>query len=106
MLTVSTRGDRAAVTDTGEFFALVFSDEELLRAEFDAIVAAEWPGPPPAEPGTSIGVKPPAPTAGSRPFISGARVTKQPRRPGIGGWARQRSPPARQNSDEHSTRDR
>jgi hypothetical protein len=28
------------------FVDLIFDDPDLLRAEFDAIVADEWPGPP------------------------------------------------------------
>jgi hypothetical protein len=31
-----------------EFFALIYSDEELLRDEFDALMAASWSGPPPS----------------------------------------------------------
>ena len=34
-----------------QFVDLLCADDELLRAEFDAIVAAEWPGATPAEPG-------------------------------------------------------
>jgi len=30
-----------------EFFALIYSDEELLRDEFDALMAAAWSSPPP-----------------------------------------------------------
>jgi hypothetical protein len=47
-------GDRIARTATRtvtrtvdeQFLTLICSDEDLLRAEFDAIIAAEWPGPP------------------------------------------------------------
>lgn len=31
-----------------EFLELVCSDEDLLAAEFEAIIAANWPGPPSA----------------------------------------------------------
>lgn len=31
------------------FIELVYSDDELMRAEFDDIVAAEWTVPPPAD---------------------------------------------------------
>jgi len=31
-----------------EFFALIYSDAELLRDEFDALMAAAWSSPPPA----------------------------------------------------------
>ena len=30
-----------------QFFALIYSDEELLRDEFDALMAAAWSSPPP-----------------------------------------------------------
>ena len=33
-----------------EFMALVCADEELLDAEFEAIIAAGWPPPPPPRP--------------------------------------------------------
>ena len=32
-----------------EFLALIYSDEELLRDEFDALLAAAWASPPPAD---------------------------------------------------------
>ena len=32
-----------------EFVALIYSDEELLRDEFDALMAAAWTSPPPAD---------------------------------------------------------
>jgi hypothetical protein len=38
--------ERSAL-DELEFADLWCDDAELLRAEFDAIVAAEWPAPPP-----------------------------------------------------------
>ena len=33
-----------------EFLDLLLADDDLLRAEFDAIIAAEWPGQPPNPP--------------------------------------------------------
>lgn len=36
--------------DDDEFFALVYSDHELLRDEFDELIAASWSSPPPAIP--------------------------------------------------------
>ena len=78
-----------------QFLDLIYGDTDLLAAEFDAIIAAEWLGPP---------ANPPGHGATSRHLINGAgrRVTarvrgavSQPPHPGIGGWARQRSPPFR-----------
>jgi hypothetical protein len=42
-----TRPDAAARDIDDEFVALVYSDEELLRDEFDALIAAAWYGAPP-----------------------------------------------------------
>jgi len=43
-------GTDLAGTLEEQFIELVCSDEDLLRAEFEAIVAAEWPAPPSAPP--------------------------------------------------------
>jgi len=78
------------------FLDIVCADEDLLRAEFDAIIATEWPTPPIAPRGHRAQVPPrPTGTRRRRPPRSG-RVTQRPRHPGVGGWARQRSPPPRQ----------
>ncbi|HZC54072.1 MAG TPA: hypothetical protein VE441_16460 [Mycobacterium sp.] len=58
-----------------QFLDLICDDPDLLDAEFDAIIAAEWPEPPTAPP----------------PLRSG-QVRQRSRHPGVGGWARQRSP--------------
>jgi hypothetical protein len=34
-----------------QFLELIYADPDWVQAEFDEIVAAEWPSPPPAEPG-------------------------------------------------------
>ncbi|HEU4998862.1 MAG TPA: hypothetical protein VFT68_07945 [Lapillicoccus sp.] len=49
-----------------EFFALVYSDSQLLRAEFEAIVEAAWSSPPPLDP-TSRGEPEPVPAGGTPP---------------------------------------
>jgi hypothetical protein len=77
-----------------EFLELVYADEELLRAEFDAIVAEEWPtdGPPGRPRATSRGTGPSPARQAERPGLR-APAGKAPhplgRLPG-----RQRSPPA------------
>jgi hypothetical protein len=38
-------GTRVEPSVEDQFLDLVCADEELLRAEFDAIIAAEWPNP-------------------------------------------------------------
>lgn len=76
-----------------EFLAIVCADDDLIRAEFAAIIAAGWDGaadePPPA--------RPPRPDPPGRPRqlvpARRPRPPEPPHRPGFGGWARQRSPP-------------
>jgi len=97
---------RADATPTrDEFLALVCADQEWLRAQFDAIIAAEWPSPPPVQPGRGDAAKPPpGPAAPRRPA---SRPPNPSRHPGAGGWARQPSPPAtvtggRKGGDSHA----
>ena len=57
-----------------EFFALIYSDPELLRDEFEELVAAAWSGrpPPTAEPGRGFGQPPGRPKVARR-FDGGSR---------------------------------
>jgi len=83
-------------TDTlaEQFIELVCADEDLLQAEFEAIIAAEWPTPPPARPPLRRPAGgPPVRPAGHWRQGRLERLASRPRHPGIGGWARQRSPP-------------
>lgn len=76
-----------------EFLELMCADEEFIRAEFDAIIAQEWSSrPPPADP------PPASPATGPHQGWQAGppalrSFPRRPRRPGIGGWSRQRSPP-------------
>lgn len=74
-----------------EFFALVCEDEDLTRAEFDAIIEANWGEPP----------LPPAPRRPlpSTPHRNTLRPHGQHRVP-MDLSARQRSPPSRKAGDE------
>jgi len=83
----------AALTADEEFLALLCADEELLRAEFDAIIAAEWPTTPPRRPCGEHAAGPSSHSSARRFRAGQLRLPNWPRRPGIGGWARQRSPP-------------
>jgi hypothetical protein len=84
---------RPAEDIDAEFFALIYSDPDLLRDEFDELVDAAWSGrpPPTAEPGHGSEYPPdrravvPTFTGGGRPAgpVSGARDC----------GARTRSPP-------------
>jgi hypothetical protein len=92
------RSDLVLIGDE-DFIALVCADEELLRAEFDAIIRAEWPAPPSQRPDPASGE-----TTSSRGWRGGETGDRQswlPDRPGgpwLEGLARQRSPPARELS--------
>ena len=37
-----------------QFLELIYADPDWVQAEFDEIVAAEWPSPPPAEPDRGV----------------------------------------------------
>lgn len=96
-------GEGIARTIDEEFLELLCSDEELLRAEFEAIVAAEWPTPPMRPPRPSPAGRPPSPRPPTWWTRRSGRLASRPRHPGIGGWARQRSPPPhRQPRPRHS----
>lgn len=76
------------------FLDIICHDEELLRAEFDALVAASWdepppPPPPPAGPRPADN-PPPRPAA---PTATEQEVPPRSHRPAPAG-RRQRSPPA------------
>ena len=78
-------------TADADFLAVLCADEELLRAEFDAIVEANWDVPPPVPPARPEGPGP-RPVAPRPP-----RRTRRPapgRRPAGRGPVRERSPPA------------
>ncbi len=76
-----------------EFLDLLCSDPEWLRAEFEEIVAAEWPTAPADPPLAARGAGQPPDSAGLRAGGVRHRLARRPRHPGIGGWARERSPP-------------
>jgi len=73
-----------------ELVALLCEDEDLVRAEFDAIIEANWgePPPPPAP-------RPPVPSTPYRDVVHPRWRNHVP----IGRSARQRSPPSRKAGD-------
>jgi hypothetical protein len=75
------------------FLDLVFADEDLLRAEFEAIIEQGWDPPVPERP------TPPLRPAKARPARRRARQRLHQARPAahpVAEWdARQRSPPRR-----------
>jgi hypothetical protein len=77
-----------------EFLELVCADEELLRAEFDALIAATWGQPrQPARPCRACRPTPPAPGRPSRGFARPGPMRAQ-HDPGA-DRTRQRAPPDR-----------
>jgi hypothetical protein len=76
-----------------DFLDLICADEKLLRAEFDAIIAAGWPDEPPTVRGT--GCRRDRPPAGSRGAPAVDDWLRRPAcdAPEIRARSRQRSPP-------------
>jgi len=82
-------------TLTDEFVEVVCADPLLLRAEFDALVAASWdcvPRPPPRSTRTLVGVVDPG--GDPRRIPLAIRAVGRPRPPRIDAEVHQRSPPA------------
>ena len=75
-----------------QFLDLLLADDELLRAEFDAIIAAEWPGSPPNLPHRRV-LGEPDPDGKRRPRATATKAPGPRRRPHVDKSARQRSPP-------------
>jgi len=93
MPTLPSPRPRAALGADEDFIELVCSDEELLRAEFEAIVSEEWSSssPPPDPPIASQGARPQR--RESRVPHAGRARPRRPAHPGADAWGRQRSPP-------------
>jgi hypothetical protein len=94
MPTTPATGDTTARTIEDRFLDLICSDADLLAAEFDAIIAAQWPEPPTATPGRGTAGRHPGSNAARRVADPARGRVARPPQPGIGGSARQRSPPA------------
>jgi hypothetical protein len=93
MPTSSATGSNVGQSIDEQFLALVCSDEDLLRAEFDAIIAAEWPDPP-MDTSRRGGLERRRASGGHRlPASPLPAPSASPRRSGIGGRAWQRAPP-------------
>jgi hypothetical protein len=78
-----------------QFFDLICGDADLLAAEFDAIIAAEWSAPPDDGPGRGTSGRHPRRDAARRAADAVRAPIARPGHPGIGEGARQRSPPFR-----------
>src|SRR5689334_9747935 len=74
-----------------QFLDLLLDDQELLRAEFDALIAAAWSGAPPAQPGrTDSSRSRPDQRPRLRPVM---RLGGELHRTKVDARPRQRSPP-------------
>lgn len=80
-----------ATRPEAEFAEIVFADEQWLRAEFDDIIAAEWPDPTPPP---QAGSRPHPHSRRMRPRIAPTRsIRGRTRRLGTEAQSRERSPP-------------
>jgi hypothetical protein len=78
-----------------DFIALICADTELLRAEFEEIVAAGWQSGPPARPTPERGRHRGPDSAEHRAEIGDGQPAPAPPGHGCHEQARQRSPPRR-----------
>jgi len=60
-----------------EFTELVAADEELMRAEFDALIDATWSEPPPPPPVPAGASRPPGRPAPDRPAAPSPAVAQE-----------------------------
>lgn len=90
---VATRRRRAGLD--ADFLALVCADEELLRAEFDAIIAAGWGCPQGRRPHPPVSTHP-LPKRSEAPSTRPAGIAARRHSPTVPARARQRSPPRHQ----------
>jgi len=93
MRTTPETGRSGSRTVDEQFLDLICSDQDLLAAEFDAIIAAEWPVPPVSLPRREAAGRKPERGRSGR-WRSAARAHPEQKDP-LGGeaWRRQRSPP-------------
>ena len=92
MSTLPAAPNHAAPVLADEFIELVCADEQLLRAEFDAIIAEAWSTPPPS-PRSAAGASASRPDRRERATWAPGDRPRGPRHPGAAEWSRQRSPP-------------
>ncbi|MCU7727088.1 hypothetical protein ODJ79_25455 [Actinoplanes sp. KI2] len=78
-------------TAAGQAFVdLVCADDELMRAEFDALIAASWPSPPAVPP---VPPRRPAPWPGGPALPPGEAARPPIHHIPDTSWRRQRAPP-------------
>ncbi|MGI8665251.1 MAG: hypothetical protein ACR2N4_04360 [Jatrophihabitans sp.] len=92
MPTLPTPTTKSAPAIEDEFLAIVCSDEDLVRAEFYAIIAVEWQSLPPDSPEDENAIER-LPGATQHQPSGGQALPGGLRHPGIHEWAPERSPP-------------
>lgn len=93
MLAAPVPGHPAGRTVARQFLDLICADQDLLAAEFDAIIAATWPDPPASRPGHGPTIPRPIGHADRWLPVRDRGPRFRPRWPGVIRWTRQRSPP-------------
>jgi hypothetical protein len=93
MATPAVRADTGTHAEDERFWVLVCSDVDLLRAEFDEIIATGWPASPPPTPHAATAVQPRPVAPHRREDLPLLLLATRPRHPVTGRWGRQRSPP-------------
>jgi len=88
-------GDASAWTVDRQLLDVICSDADLLAAEFDAIIAAEWPTPPSGSAGQGAAGGHPRNGATRRAAGAVRGPVSRVQHLAIGEWVRQRSPPFR-----------
>lgn len=81
-----------------EFLAVVLADEDLLRAEFDAIISEAWPPPTESRRPLPAGGPTPGPRPTTPPDTDGRDVPSSAIAPLTAARARLRSPPGVRSS--------
>ncbi len=84
-------GDIATLSANELFLDLLCADEDLLKAEFDAIIAAAWSSPPPDKPDHADPERRPHRARHQRE-ANDAAPRSQAHHSGFSRWTRQRSP--------------
>lgn len=99
MPSTSDAADTFSATVDEQFLDLICSDDDLIDAAFDAIIAAEWPLPPADTPRPGAADRHPAYRAVGRAVRAVARAVAGQRPRGVIRSIRQRSPPGTDNHE-------
>lgn len=101
---MTTTGELDSVSALGaseRFVEILCADEELVRAEFEAIIAAQRLEAPPSPPACAAALTRTPRPRGRHLEVSGAVQRERPRRAAPRGQRRQRSPPKRHHDQRH-----